>query len=127
MVAGIACEIVQAQQGSSAINYFLKKDGHWQAFTALLDDGCICLTNNTAERALRGVATGRKSCFYVGSERRGHRATALYTLIVTAKMNYIDPQAWLIHVFTRLRDMPISHVSELLPWNWKALPLAEAP
>ena len=73
------------------INYMFEKDGRWQAFTAFLDDGRICLTNNAAERALRGVALGRKSWLFAGSERGGDRATATYTLIVTAKMNDIDP------------------------------------
>lgn len=111
---------------AKAINYMFEKDGRWPTFTAFLDDGRICLTNNAAERALRGVAMGRKSWLFVGSERGGHRAAAMYTLIVTAKMNDIDPQAWLADVLTRLPDMPVSRVPELLPWNWKARPLAEA-
>ena len=97
-----------------------EKDGRWQAFTAFLDDGRICLTNNAAERALRGVALGRKSWLFAGSERGGQRAAAMYSLIITAKMNDIDPQAWLADVLARLPDMPVSRVHELLPWNWKA-------
>jgi hypothetical protein len=77
---------------AKAINYMFEKKGRWQAFTAFLDDGRICLTNNSAERALRGVAMGRKSWLFAGSERGGQRAAAMYTLIVTAKMNDIDPQ-----------------------------------
>ena len=73
------------------INSMFEKDGRWQAFTAFLDDGRICLTNNAAERALRGVALGRKSWLFAGSERGGDRATAMHTPIVTAKMNDIDP------------------------------------
>ena len=76
-------------------------------------------TNNAAERALRGVALGRKSWLFAGSERGGDRAAFMYTLIVTAKMNDIDPQAWLADVLKRLPDMPVSRVHELLPWNWK--------
>ena len=105
---------------AKAINYMFEKEGRWQAFTAFLDDGRICLTNNAAERALRGVALGRKSWLFAGSERGGERAAAMYTLIVTAKMNGIDPQAWLADVLARLPDMPVSRVPELLPWNWKA-------
>ena len=111
---------------AKAINYMFEKDGRWQAFTAFLEDGRICLTNNAAERALRGIALGRKSWLFAGSERGGERAAAMYTLIVTAKMNNIDPQAWLSDVLARLPDMPVSRIHELLPWNWKTRPLAEA-
>lgn len=111
---------------AKAINYLFEKEGRWQAFTAFLDDGRICLTNNAAERALRGVALGRKAWLFAGSERGGQRAAAMYTLIVTAKMNDIDPQAWLADVLARLPDMPVSRVHELLPWNWKEQPLSKA-
>ena len=103
-----------------AINYMLDEEGRWVAFTAFLDDGRLCLTNNAAERALRGIALGRKSWLFAGSERGGDRAAFMYTLIVTAKMNDIDPQAWLADVLARLPDMPMSRVHELLPWRWKA-------
>ncbi|PVA08591.1 IS66 family transposase [Pelagivirga sediminicola] len=105
---------------AKAINYMLEGTGRWEAFTAFLDDGCICLTNNAAERALRGIALGRKSWLFAGSERGGDRAAFMYTLIVTAKMNDIDPQAWMADVLARLPDMPVSRLPELLPWNWKA-------
>ncbi|RKZ99870.1 MAG: IS66 family transposase [Gammaproteobacteria bacterium] len=104
---------------AKAIKYMIEKQGRWDAFTTFLDDGRICLTNNAAERALRGVALGRKSWLFAGSQRGGDRAAFMYTLIVTAKMNDIDPQAWLADVLKRLPDMPVSRVSELLPWNWK--------
>ena len=91
-----------------------------QSVTRLtLEDGRVCLTNNAAERALRGVALGRKSWLFAGSERGGHRAAAMYTLIGTAKLNGIDPQAWLADVIARISDMPVSRLHELLPWNWK--------
>ncbi len=104
---------------AKAINYMLEGTGRWEAFTAFLDDGRLCLTNNAAERALRGIALGRKSWLFVGSERGGDRAAFMYTLIVTAKMNDIDPQAWMADVLARLADMPVSRLPELLPWNWK--------
>ena len=91
----------------------------WPAFTRFLEDGRVCLTNNAAERSLRGVALGRKSWLFAGSERGGHRAAFVYTLIVTAKMNDIDPQAWLADVLARLPDMTASQVPDLLPWNWQ--------
>ncbi len=102
-----------------AIRYMIEKEGRWNAFTTFLDDGRICLTNNAAERALRGVAPGRKSWLFAGSERGGDRAAFIYTLIVTAKMNDIEPQAWLADALKRLPDMPVTRVHELLPWNWK--------
>jgi len=111
---------------AKAINDLFEREGRWQPFTALPEDGRICLTNNAAERALRGVAPGRKPWLFAGSERGGERAAAMYTLIVTAKMNDIDPQAWLADVLARLPDMPVSRIHELLPWNWKSRPLAEA-
>jgi transposase len=104
---------------AKAMNYMLDEEGRWEAFTAFLDDGRLCLTNNAAERALRGIALGRKSWLFAGSERGGDRAAFMYTLIVTAKMNDIDPQAWLADVLARLPDMPTSRVHELLPWHWK--------
>jgi hypothetical protein len=105
---------------AKAMNYMLKGTGRWEAFTAFLDDGRLCLTNNAAERALRGIALGRKSWLFAGSERGGDRAAFMYTLIVTAKMNDIDPRAWMADVLARLPDMPVSRLPELLPWNWKA-------
>jgi hypothetical protein len=106
---------------AKAIDHFTTaKHGRWAAFTAFLDDGRICLTNNAAERALRGIALGRKSWLFAGSERGGDRAAFMYTLIVTAKMNDIDPQEWLADVLARLPNITVSRVHELLPWNWKA-------
>jgi len=103
---------------AKAIDYLLAPK-HWPGFTRFLEDGRICLTNNAAERSLRGVALGRKSWLFTGSERGGQRAAAMYTLIGTAKLNDIDPQAWLADVIARISDMPVSRLHELLPWNWK--------
>ena len=103
---------------AKAINYMHDKDGRWDAFTRFLEDGRICLTNNAAERALRGIALGRKAWLFAGSERGGTRAAFMYTLIVTAKMNDIDPQAWLADVLARMPNLTISRLPELLPWNW---------
>jgi transposase len=99
------------------MDYMLRR---WDRFTRFLDDGRICLTNNAAERALRGVALGRKSWLFAGSDRCGDRAALMYTLIVTAKLNGVDPQAWLAHVLARIADTPHSAVPDLLPWNWVA-------
>jgi hypothetical protein len=100
---------------AKAMDYILKR---WTAFTRFLDDGRICLSNNAAERALRGIALGRKSWLFAGSDRGGRRAAAMYSLIVTAKMNDVDPQAWLADVLARIADHPANRLDELLPWNW---------
>jgi transposase len=98
-----------------AINYILNR---WAAFTLFLDDGRVCLSNNAAERGLRGIALGRKSWLFCGSDRGGQRAAAMYSLIVTAKMNGVDPQAWLTDVLSRIAGHPAHRLDELLPWNW---------
>ena len=90
------------------------------SFTRFLHDGRICLSNNAAERALRGIALGRKSWLFAGSDRGGRRAAAMYSLIVTAKMNDVDPQAWLADVLARIAEHPAHRLDELLPWNWRA-------
>jgi hypothetical protein len=87
-----------------------------------LADGRICLTNNAAERALRGIALGRKSWLFAGSDRGGERAAVMYTLIQTARLNDVDPQAWLADVLGRLNDHNIHNLDQLLPWNWKGQP-----
>ena len=92
----------------------------WHGFVGFLDDGRICLTNNAAERALRGLALGPKSWLFAGSERGADRAAFMYTLIMTAKLNGIDPQAWLADVLTHMASTPQSQLVELLPWNWAA-------
>ena len=104
---------------AKAIDYLLSSR-HWSSFTRFLDDGRVCLTNNAAERSLRGVALGRKSWLFAGSERGGQRAAFMYSLIGTAKLNDIDPQAWLADVIARISDMPVSRLHELLPWEWNA-------
>jgi transposase len=100
---------------AKAMDYMLKR---WPAFTRFLDDGRVCLSNNAAERGLRGIALGRKSWLFAGSDRGGQRAAAMYSLIVTAKMNDIDPQAWLADVLARIAGHPAHRLDELLPWNW---------
>jgi transposase len=98
------------------IDYMLRR---WPAFARFLDDGRICLTNNAAERALRGFALGRKAWLFAGSDRGAERAAAIATLIVTAKLNDVDPQAWLADVLARIADHPAPRLDALLPWNWR--------
>ena len=103
------------------IDYLLRR---WSSFTRFLDDGRICLTNNAAERALRGFALGRRSWLFAGSERGADRAALVATLIMTAKLNDVDPKAWLADVLARIASHPAQRLHELLPWSWR--PLAAA-
>lgn len=102
---------------AKAMDYMLKR---WPSFIRFLDDGRICMTNNAAERAIRGIAIGRNSWMFAGSDRGGDRAAMIYSLIVTAKLNGVDPQAWLADVLARIAGHPAKRLDELLPWNWKA-------
>ena len=110
-------KLARGNEVARAIDYLLKR---WAAFTRFLDDGRICLSNNAAERALRGIALGRRSWLFCGSDRGGQRAAVMYSLIVTAKMNDVDPQAWLTDVLARLAAHPVQRLDDLLPWNWAA-------
>src|SRR5467141_3867884 len=101
---------------AKAFNYMLRR---FDVFTRFLHDGRICLSNNAAERALRGIALGRKSWLFAGSDRGGERAAIVLTLIQTAKLNDIDPQAWLADVLARIADHKINDLAALLPWNWQ--------
>ncbi len=100
---------------AEAMDYMLKA---WPAFTAVLDDGHICLTNNAVERALIGIALERKSWLFVGSDRGGQRTAFMLSMIATAKLNDIDPQAWLADVLNSIADIPQHRLTKLLPWNW---------
>src|ERR1700676_5484266 len=111
-------KLSRGNEVAKAMDYMLKR---WTAFTRFLDDGRICLSNNAAERALRGIALGRKSWLFAGSDRGGQRAAAMYSIIVTAKMNDVDPQAWLADVLSRIAEHPANRIDELLPWNWQRL------
>jgi transposase len=106
-----------------AIAYTTKR---WAVLTRFISDGRICMSNNAAERALRGVAVGRHNWTFAGSDRGGERAAAIYTLIETAKLNGIDPQAWLADGLARLPDHPAKRINQLLPWHWAASARARA-
>ena len=117
-------QVVRLARGhdlAKAINYILKR---WASFTLFLEDGRVCLSNNAAERGLRGIALGRKAWLFCGSDRGGQRTAAMYSLIVTAKMNGVDPQAWLADVLSRIATHPAHRLDELLPWNWTTRALA---
>ena len=111
-----AARLSRGHDLAKAIQYMLKRR---PAFTLFLDDGRVCMSNNAAERGLRGVALGRKSWLFCGSDRGGRRAADMYSLIITAKMNGVDPQAWLADVLKRIAAHPAHRLDELLPWNWR--------
>src|ERR1700676_4422574 len=106
----------RAASVAEPIDYMLKR---WNRFTRFIEDGSICLTNNAAERALRGFALGRKSWLFAGSERGADRAAVMATLIMTAKLNDVDPLAWLADVLSRIAEYPAQRLDQLLPWNWR--------
>lgn len=108
---------------AKAITYMLRR---WPAFSRFLEDGRVCITNNAAERALRCVPLGRKAWLFCGSDRGGQRAAVIYSLIGTAKLNDVDPQAWLADVLARIAEQPANRLDELLPWNWRQRPAAIA-
>jgi hypothetical protein len=99
---------------AQAIGYSLAR---WQALTRYCDDGRIEMDNNAAERALRGVALGRGNYLFMGSDAGGERAAAIYSLVQTAKLNGLDPEAYLREVLGRIAEHPINRIDELLPWN----------
>lgn len=101
---------------AKAMDYMLKRT---DAFTRFLADGRICVSNNAAERELRGIALGRKSWLFAGSDRGGERAAVMYTLIRTARFNDVDPRAWLADVLARIADHKAADLAALLPWNWR--------
>jgi transposase len=105
-------KLSRKSETAKAIDYSLKR---WPALTRFLADGRLCISNNAAERALRGIAVGRHNWTFAGSDEGARRAAAVYTLIETAKLNGIDPQAWLADVLARLPDHPMRRVGELLP------------
>jgi transposase len=107
---------------AKAMDYMLKRT---DVFTRFLKDGRICLSNNAAERELRGIALGRRSWLFAGSDRGGERAAAMLTLIQTARLNDLDPQAWLADVLDRIADHKITDLAALLPWNWRRPLLVE--
>ncbi len=106
---------------AKGLRYMLAR---WPALMRAFDDGRLALDNNAAERALRCVAVGRKNYLFAGSEPGAERAAAFYTLIETAKMNGLDPEAYLRDVLTRIADHPAKRLADLLPWNW--MPTSEA-
>ncbi len=113
-LSGLVGRVSAKSELASAIGYALAR---WRALTRYRDDGRIEIDNNAAERALRGVSLGRKNYLFMGSDAGGERAAAIYSLVETAKLNGLDPEAYLRDVFERIADHPINRIDELLPWN----------
>src|SRR5246500_4214575 len=109
---------------TAAIRYALTL---WPALTRYCDDGHLEIDNNPAERALRAVTLGRKNYLFAGSDAGGERAAVIYSLIATAKLNGLDPEAYLREVLTRIADHPINHIDELLPWKIELHPQETEP
>ena len=109
-----SCELPRSANTAEAIRYAIAR---WKALCHFLDDGTIEIDNNAAERAIRPIALGRKNWLFAGSDKGGERAAAILSLIETAKLNGLDPEAYLRDVLTRIADHPINRVDELLPWN----------
>lgn len=99
-----------------AVSYMMER---WEAFTRFLADGRAELSNNAVERSIRPVVLGRRNYGFMGSDAGGERAAILYTLLQTARLNDVDPEAWLTDVLSRIADLPVSRLAELLPWAWK--------
>src|SRR5204863_9640938 len=92
----------------------------WHALTRYLEDGRLEISNNPAENQIRPAALGRKNWLFCGSDAGGERAAAFYTLVRTARLNGLEPEAWLTDVIARIGAHPINRLAELLPWNWQA-------
>jgi len=112
-------KLSRKSETTAAIRYALVR---WHALARYIEDGHIEIDNNAAERSLRGIALGRKNYLFAGSDAGGERAAAIYSLIGSAKLNGLDPEAYLREVLTRIADHPINRINELLPWTIKSTP-----
>lgn len=112
-----ALDTLSRKSDTAANLYALKL---WPALLRYCDDGAIQIDNSAAERALRGMAIGRCNYLFAGADRGGERAAAIYSLIGTARLNGVGPEAGLRHVLTHIADHPVSPVDDFLPWHFAA-------
>jgi hypothetical protein len=124
-VAGLAdlktfldATLVKVSRKSALAGAIRHATARWEALCRYATDGRLEMTNNAAERAIRPLALGRKNYLFAGSDAGGERAGAFYTLATTARLNGLDPEAWLADVIEHIADQPSSRLDELLPWNW---------
>ena len=117
----IMSKLSKKSELAKAIYYALER---WTALMVFVGDGRVEMDNNAAERALRTVAVGRKNYLFAGSDAGGERAAAIYSLLGSAKLNGIDPEAYMAEVLHCIADHPINRIGELLPWN--LFPVAQA-
>ena len=107
---------------AKAMRYALTR---WPSFTLFLEDGRVAIDNNSAERAVKPVVIGRKNWMFAGSDAGGETLADATTIIETAKMSGLNPEAFLTDVLARINDHPNPRLAELLPWNWAALHTSE--
>ena len=100
--------------------------GRWHAFSLFLDDGRLAIDNNAAERAVRPICLGKKNWLFAGSEAGAETLARAMTIIESAKMNGLDPQAYITDLLNRIHDHKINRIDELLPWNWVPLTVPQA-
>jgi transposase len=114
-------ELPRKSGTAEAIRYALAR---WHALGRFVDDGTIEIDNNAAERSIRPIAIGRKNWLFAGSDKGGERAAGILSLIETAKLGGIDPEAYLRTVLTKIPDHPIARIDELLPWKLESSSVA---
>jgi hypothetical protein len=122
-LAATNTKLSQKTDLAAAIRYTLTR---WKALTRFIEDGRLEIDNNAAERSIRPLALGRKNYLFAGSDAGGERAAAMYSLIETAKLNGVDPEAYLRDIIAHIADHPINRIAELLPWNWAVDTIANA-
>jgi hypothetical protein len=124
--AWVETQLTRISAKSDLAKAFRYALGRWHAFSLFLDDGRVAIDNNAAERAVRPICLGKKNWLFAGSEAGAETLARAMTLIESAKMNGLDPQAYITDLLNRIHDHKINRIDELLAWNWAPLPLPRA-